>query len=49
MVLTPQAIATAMGQTKGAVGSAAFIDVPYQDGGALQGKYVLHLKVEPLP
>jgi hypothetical protein len=38
-----------MGQTKGAVGSAAFIDVPYLDAGALQGRYVLHLKVELLP
>jgi hypothetical protein len=49
VVLTPQAISTAMGQTKGAVGSAAFIDVPYLDAGALQGRYVLHLKVELLP
>jgi hypothetical protein len=48
VVLTPQAIANAMAQAKGAVGSAALIDVPYVDSSTLQGKYLLHLKVEKL-
>ncbi len=49
VVLTPQAVGSARAQSKAATGSAVFIDVPYVDYSALQGKYVLHLKVERLP
>ena len=48
LVLTPKSVEAAFTNSKGAAG-AALIDVEYVDPTQLQGRYVLHLKLEKLP